>query len=280
MTEPTLRTTIAAGVAWLTLSRPAKLNAFNRVLHAELRAALDAAEANDAVRVVVVTGEGRAFSSGQDLTEALPRGADGRVDLASRPGRPPTRARSGPLVATPDPVRRRVRPADGPVRGFVRRYGWRAYAIPLLTLASLVTLVDVAVNRPVDTEAAAAGSAGVAATPSVLPLPDDGRPVDAPAQGDAEPSEVPPPCVPIAVRIRTSLQCGFKKETAVMRTCAMSRMPRLGKVKPTIFPLIAVVSGNSFFISRTVASRTSASLGTEKCCLISTTEGMFVERGR
>src|ERR1700758_5309290 len=89
-----------------------------------------------------------------------------------------------------------------------------------------------------------------------------------------------PPCVPIAVRIQTSLQCGFKKEIAVMRTRAMSQMPRLGQVKPAIFPLIAVVSGNSFFSSRTVASRTSASLGTEKCCLISTTEGMFFERGR
>src|SRR5258707_535395 len=81
-------------------------------------------------------------------------------------------------------------------------------------------------------------------------------------------------------KVRTSLQCGFKKETAVLRTCAMSRMPRLGQVKPTIFPLIAVLSGNSFFSSRTVASQTSASLVTEKCCLISTTEGMFLERGR
>ena len=82
MIEPTLNTTIEGSVATLTLSRPAKLNAFTAALHAELRAALDAMERDGRVRVVVVTGEGRAFSSGQDLTEALPRGQDGRVDLA------------------------------------------------------------------------------------------------------------------------------------------------------------------------------------------------------
>jgi 2-(1,2-epoxy-1,2-dihydrophenyl)acetyl-CoA isomerase len=50
-------------------------------MHADLRAALDACEADEAVRVVVVTGEGRAFSSGQDLTVDLDRDAEGRVDL-------------------------------------------------------------------------------------------------------------------------------------------------------------------------------------------------------
>ncbi len=116
-----------------------------------------------------------------------------RTDLRSRPDRPPGRARGGPLVAAPDPdrVRRRVGPADGPVRGFVRRYGWRAYAIPLLTVATLVALVDVAVDQSAGADPA--GSRITASTPSVLPLPDDGRPSDAPAQGDAEPSEGSPP---------------------------------------------------------------------------------------
>jgi hypothetical protein len=123
------------------------------------------------------------------------RRTDGRVDLPSRPGRPQTRARSGPLVAAPDPdrVRRRVGPTEGPLRGFVRRYGWRAYAIPLLTVATLLALVDVAVNQPADADQAGASSPTAAVTPSVLPLPDDDRPSDAPAQGDAEPTEVPPP---------------------------------------------------------------------------------------
>jgi 2-(1,2-epoxy-1,2-dihydrophenyl)acetyl-CoA isomerase len=66
----------------LTLDRPDKLNAMTAAMHAALREALDAAEADDAVRVVMLTGAGRAFSSGQDLTEALPRDAAGRIDLA------------------------------------------------------------------------------------------------------------------------------------------------------------------------------------------------------
>jgi hypothetical protein len=131
------------------------------------------------------------------------RRTDGRVDLPSRPGRPQTRPRSGPLVAAPDPdrVRRRVVATEGPVRGFVRRYGWRAYAIPLLTLATLLALVDVAVNQPADADPAGAGSSTVAATPSVLPLPDDGRPSDAPAQGDAEPTVVAPPAADAATYV-------------------------------------------------------------------------------
>ena len=123
------------------------------------------------------------------------RRTDGRVDLPGRPGRPKTRARSAPLVAAPDPDRmpRRVGPTQGPVRGFVRRYGWRAYAVPLLTVATLLALVDVAVDQPAATDPAGAGSRTVAATPSVPPLPGDGRPSDAPARGDAEPTEVPSP---------------------------------------------------------------------------------------
>ena len=82
MTE-TIRTTTGDGVTVVTLSRPDKLNAVTATMHAELRPALDAAEADPAVRCVVLTGAGRAFSSGQDLTEELPRGADGMLDLGT-----------------------------------------------------------------------------------------------------------------------------------------------------------------------------------------------------
>ncbi len=71
----------ANGVATITLSRPDKLNAFNAAMFAGIRAGLDAAEADESVRVVVFTGSGRAFSSGQDLTEKLPTGPDGKLDL-------------------------------------------------------------------------------------------------------------------------------------------------------------------------------------------------------
>ncbi|WP_413992922.1 enoyl-CoA hydratase-related protein [Labrys okinawensis] len=72
----------AGQVRTLTLNRPAKLNAFTASLHAELREALASAMLDDGVKAVVLTGSGRAFSSGQDLTEELPRDAVGRIDLS------------------------------------------------------------------------------------------------------------------------------------------------------------------------------------------------------
>ena len=53
----------------LVLDRPAKLNALNGPLVSGLMAALDEAEADPAVRVIVIEGAGRAFSAGYDLTE-------------------------------------------------------------------------------------------------------------------------------------------------------------------------------------------------------------------
>jgi 2-(1,2-epoxy-1,2-dihydrophenyl)acetyl-CoA isomerase len=92
MTYPTLRLTREGGVATIALARPERLNALTAAMHADLRAALDAC-ADDAVKVVVLTGEGRAFSSGQDLTEDLPRDAAGRIDLG-----PPLARDYNPLV--------------------------------------------------------------------------------------------------------------------------------------------------------------------------------------
>jgi len=68
-------------VARVTLNRPDVLNSFNRQMGRELRAALDAAAENRAVRAVLLTGAGRGFCAGQDLAEATP--ADGsELDLA------------------------------------------------------------------------------------------------------------------------------------------------------------------------------------------------------
>lgn len=60
---------VADGVAQIALNRPHKLNAFNRALRAELLAALGHARANEGVRVIVLTGAGRSFCSGADLSE-------------------------------------------------------------------------------------------------------------------------------------------------------------------------------------------------------------------
>ena len=96
MSFSTIRMTKAGRVATIALARPEKLNALTAAMHAELRAALDRAEADDEVRVVVLTGEGRAFSSGQDLTEDLPRDRNGQVDLG------------GPLARDYNPLVRRL----------------------------------------------------------------------------------------------------------------------------------------------------------------------------
>ncbi|KAI5915758.1 2-(1,2-epoxy-1,2-dihydrophenyl)acetyl-CoA isomerase PaaG [Thauera sp. 2A1] len=61
--------TVEAGVARLTLNRPDKLNSFTGEMHAELRDALDRIQADKAVRVLVLTGAGRAFCAGQDLAD-------------------------------------------------------------------------------------------------------------------------------------------------------------------------------------------------------------------
>jgi 2-(1,2-epoxy-1,2-dihydrophenyl)acetyl-CoA isomerase len=57
-----------AGVRTLTLDRPDKLNAVNGALAASLERALEDAGRDDAVRVVVITGAGRAFCAGLDLS--------------------------------------------------------------------------------------------------------------------------------------------------------------------------------------------------------------------
>lgn len=59
----------AASVALVTLNRPAALNSFTQQLHRELGEAFDKAEANPAVRAIVITGAGRGFCAGADLSE-------------------------------------------------------------------------------------------------------------------------------------------------------------------------------------------------------------------
>jgi enoyl-CoA hydratase/carnithine racemase len=59
---------VADGVATVTLNRPERLNAFNRTMLEELLYVFDATDADDDVRAVVVTGAGRAFCAGADLS--------------------------------------------------------------------------------------------------------------------------------------------------------------------------------------------------------------------
>ncbi len=57
------------GVGWIRLNRPEKMNAIGALTRRQLSDAIKLAERDEAVRVVVLTGSGRAFSSGADVTE-------------------------------------------------------------------------------------------------------------------------------------------------------------------------------------------------------------------
>ena len=75
-------------LAWLSLNRPDKLNAISPAMIAELDHALDLAESDPAVRVIVLSGEGRAFSAGFDLDmgmEEAPKAGSDRPDDIARP---------------------------------------------------------------------------------------------------------------------------------------------------------------------------------------------------
>ncbi len=59
------------GIAIIKLNRPDKYNAFNREMSLQLHKALDAAAADESVRAIYFTGEGKGFCAGQDLSEAV-----------------------------------------------------------------------------------------------------------------------------------------------------------------------------------------------------------------
>ena len=116
---------------------------------------------------------------------------------AARQQRPPPgpgRASTGPLVARLDlleaPRGRTSGRREGRVRRFVRRYGWRAYAVPLLIVATLAALVDLAVNETV-VQPSTTGSAAEASPPVTLPLVEETPEPTAPAEGDLGPSLTP-----------------------------------------------------------------------------------------
>jgi enoyl-CoA hydratase/carnithine racemase len=115
-----LRYDVEDGVATITLHRPERRNAFTRTMADELATVAAAADADDAVRVVVVTGTGRAFCVGADLAGGPATFADRRTRV-----RPP-----GPLRQEPG--------------GFPRDTG----GVASLPFAALRKPVIAAVNGP------------------------------------------------------------------------------------------------------------------------------------
>jgi len=94
MRYDTITYEVADQILTITLNRPDKLNAFNGTMQRELIDAFDAADKDDTIRVIIVTGTGRAFCAGADLSSGadtfdrdarrgpVKRLADGRVDYS------------------------------------------------------------------------------------------------------------------------------------------------------------------------------------------------------
>jgi 2-(1,2-epoxy-1,2-dihydrophenyl)acetyl-CoA isomerase len=70
-------------IARLTLNRPERLNSFNTQMHEEVHNALSQIEQDKSVRVVVLSGAGRGFCAGQDLSDLDVTANDGSIDLGA-----------------------------------------------------------------------------------------------------------------------------------------------------------------------------------------------------
>jgi 2-(1,2-epoxy-1,2-dihydrophenyl)acetyl-CoA isomerase len=79
---PSVLVSLEAGVLTLTLNRPEKLNAFNPEMHQALRQGLERAADEREVRALLLTGAGRGFCAGQDLSERDVSAGAAPIDLA------------------------------------------------------------------------------------------------------------------------------------------------------------------------------------------------------
>ena len=132
-TEPEqVRYDVADSVATITLDRPDRLNAFTAQMAEELIGAFDAADADDDVRAVIVTGAGRAFCAGADLARAASpfahpegvahRDAGGRVSLRVFESlKPVIAAVNGPAVGIGATM---ILPADVRLAATTARFGF------------------------------------------------------------------------------------------------------------------------------------------------------------
>ena len=85
------------GVA-ITLNRPSQMNSFNQGLRADLHAGLDEADADPEIRYIILTGAGRAFSAGADMSGNVMDGGPENCLAVRAGGRPVGRCVPGPLA--------------------------------------------------------------------------------------------------------------------------------------------------------------------------------------
>jgi len=76
----TVRVEVEEGIGWVIFNRPEKRNAMNPTLNREMREVLEALEGDDAVKVLVLTGEGESWTAGMDLKEYF-REVDGAPEI-------------------------------------------------------------------------------------------------------------------------------------------------------------------------------------------------------
>ena len=135
----TIRYESAGGTATITLHRPDRLNAFTAVMARELVAAFDRADADEGVRVVLLTGAGRGFCAGADLADGaatfddsastsgdtidgVPRDLGGVVSLRVAASRKPVIAAvNGPAVGVGATM---TLPADIRIAADTARFGF------------------------------------------------------------------------------------------------------------------------------------------------------------
>ncbi|TNE28090.1 MAG: 2-(1,2-epoxy-1,2-dihydrophenyl)acetyl-CoA isomerase [Alphaproteobacteria bacterium] len=81
MGNHTITSSLDCGVMRIALNRPDRLNSFTVEMHEELAAALDEAQASPEVRCILLTGTGRGFCAGQDLSDRAVAPGGAAVDL-------------------------------------------------------------------------------------------------------------------------------------------------------------------------------------------------------
>jgi len=133
--EPVLQVERRDGVATLTLNRPDAMNALSRALRSALRDAFTALATDDDVRVIVLTGAGRAFCAGLDLKE-----------LGGETGASTAPSSIGAVVSGADLVSAMARcpqPIIGAINGFAITGGFElALACDLLLASSAARFAD------------------------------------------------------------------------------------------------------------------------------------------
>jgi 2-(1,2-epoxy-1,2-dihydrophenyl)acetyl-CoA isomerase len=126
---------IENGIATITLSRPDVYNAFNDELSFELQDALKECEKNKAVRVVIITGGGKAFSSGQDLKAAASGNRSFKDSLEKR---------YNPIIRA---IRNMPKPVIAKLNGVAAGAGCSlALACDMIIASEAASLVEIFIN--------------------------------------------------------------------------------------------------------------------------------------